>query len=76
MCSFKQEWEKIIHIVENQSLLKALPKNKRNLQYREQECYLLLNKTSGEIEQFKLSKSLWAEFRNLDKHFNKRITKF
>ena len=62
--------------MENQSLLKALPKNKRNLQYREQECYLLLNKTSGEIEQFKLSKSLWAEFRNLDKHFNKRITKF
>ena len=62
--------------MKNQSLLKALPKNKRNLQDREQECYLLLNKTSGEIEQFKLSKSLWAEFRNLDNHFNKRITKF
>ena len=62
--------------MENQSLLKALPKNKRNLHDREQECYLLLKKTSGEIEQFKLSKSLWAEFRNLDKNFNKRITKF
>ena len=56
--------------MENQSLLKALPKNKRNLLYREQECYLLLNKTSGEIEQFKLSKSLRTEFKNLDKHFN------
>ena len=62
--------------MKNQSLLKALPKNKRNLQDREQECYLLLNKTSGEIEQLKLSKSLWGEFSNLDKHFNKRITKF
>ena len=62
--------------MENQSLLKALPKNKRNLHDREQKCYLLLNKTSGEIEQLKLSKSLWGECSNLDKHFNKRITKF
>ena len=56
MCSFQQEWEKIIHIVENRSLLKALPKNKRNLQDREQECYLLRNETSGEIEHLRLIK--------------------